>query len=255
MSRGTHPFLDHALPIAFAHRGGASDAPENTLPAFQRAIELGYRYLETDVHASRDGVLFAFHDDDLSRACGRAGRISEMDAGEVRTARVHGREPIPTLEELIVTWPDARLNVDCKSDHALEPLAARLARGDLWDRVCIGSFSDRRLATIRTALGPQLCTSMGPKEVAMLRLRSWTKTQPRELVPLAAQVPPRQGPIPIVDAAFVSHAHDLGLHVHVWTIDSRTEIDELLDVGVDGIMTDSLSTLATALGERGQWTS
>ena len=153
------------------------------------------------------------------------------------------------------TWPTLRINIDCKAVPAVEPLIRAIRHHDLLDRVCIGSFSDRRLATIRTALGPQLCTSMGPKEVAMLRLRSWTKTQPRELVPLAAQVPPRQGPIPIVDAAFVSHAHDLGLHVHVWTIDSRTEIDELLDLGVDGIMTDSLSTLATALGERGQWTS
>lgn len=225
------------------------------MSAFAKAVDAGYRYVETDVHASADGVLFAFHDDDLSRTCGVNAKINDLTAAEIARIRIQGSEHIPTLDELVTTWPTLRINIDCKADPAVEPLIRAIRHHDLLDRVCIGSFSDRRLATIRTALGPQLCTSMGPKEVAMLRLRSWTKTQPRELVPLAAQVPPRQGPIPIVDAAFVRHAHDLGLHVHVWTIDSRTEIDELLDLGVDGIMTDSLSTLATALGERGQWTS
>lgn len=225
------------------------------MSAFAKAVDAGYRYVETDVHASADGVLFAFHDDDLSRTCGVNAKINDLTAAEISGIRIQDSEHIPTLDELVSTWPKLRINIDCKADPAVEPLIRTIRHHDLLERVCIGSFSDRRLATIRAALGPQLCTSMGPKEVAMLRLRSWTKTQPRELVPLAAQVPPRQGPIPIVDAAFVSHAHDLGLHVHVWTIDSRTEIDELLDLGVDGIMTDSLSTLATALGERGQWTS
>lgn len=250
-----HPFLDSPTPIAFAHRGGASDAPENTMSAFAKAVEAGYRYVETDVHASADGVLFAFHDDDLSRTCGIEAKINDLSAKDITAIRVHGTEHIPTLEELVTTWPTLRINIDCKADPAVEPLIRAIREHDLIDRVCVGSFSDRRLGAIREALGPGLCSSMGPKEVAMLRLRSWTKTQPRELVPLAAQVPPRQGPIPIVDAAFVNHAHDLGLHVHVWTIDARSEIDELLDLGVDGIMTDSLSTLATALSERGQWSS
>ncbi len=250
-----HPFLDSATPIAFAHRGGASDAPENTMSAFAKAVEIGYRYVETDVHASADGVLFAFHDDDLSRTCGIEAKINDLTADEITAIRIHDFEHIPTLDELVTTWPTLRINIDCKADPAVEPLIRAIRNHDLLGRVCVGSFSDRRLGALRSALGPGLCTSMGPKEVAMLRLRSWTKTQPRELVPLAAQVPPRQGPIPIVDAAFVGHAHDLGLHVHVWTIDSRPEIDELLDLGVDGIMTDSLSTLATALTERGQWTS
>ena len=115
----THPFLDTQLPIAFAHRGGASDAPENTMPAFARAIELGYTYLETDVHATRDGVLLAFHDDDLLRTCGVAGKISELDYSDVRIARVNGTEHIPLLQDLFDAWPNARINIDCKSDAAL----------------------------------------------------------------------------------------------------------------------------------------
>ena len=87
-----HPFLKHATPLAFAHRGGASDAPENTMPAFQRAIDLGYIYIETDVHATKDGVLLAFHDDDLSRTCNRPGLISELNFEEVKDARVNGSE-------------------------------------------------------------------------------------------------------------------------------------------------------------------
>lgn len=249
----THPYLDWPGPIAFAHRGGASDAPENTMSAFAKAVALGYRYVETDVHASRDGVLFAFHDDDLQRTCGIDAKINELDAAEVAAVRIADDEHIPTLAELVTTWPNLRINIDCKADPAVDPLIEAIRSQNLFDRVCIGSFSDRRLKAIREACGPRLCTSMGPKEVAMLRLRSWTGSSSRELAPLAAQVPPRQGPIPIVDARFISHAHDLGLHVHVWTIDDRSQIDELLDLGVDGIMTDSLPTLATALRDRNQW--
>ena len=224
------------------------------MSAFAKAVSLGYRYVETDVHASRDGVLFAFHDDDLLRTCGVNAKINDLDSSEVAAVTVEGSEHIPTLSELVTTWPNLRINIDCKADPAVEPLIAAIRHHDLYDRVCIGSFSDRRLKSIREACGPRLCTSMGPKEVAMLRLRSWTKSQGRDLAPLAAQVPPRQGPLPIVDKRFVSHAHELGLHVHVWTIDDRSEMHELLDLGVDGIMTDSLATLASTLNERGQWT-
>ncbi|NDC44878.1 MAG: glycerophosphodiester phosphodiesterase [Actinobacteria bacterium] len=224
------------------------------MSAFAKAVSLGYRYVETDVHASRDGVLFAFHDDDLLRTCGVNAKINDLDSSEIAAIAVEGSEHIPTLSELVTTWPNLRINIDCKADLAVEPLIAAIRHHDLYDRVCIGSFSDRRLKSIREACGPRLCTSMGPKEVAMLRLRSWTKSQGRDLAPLAAQVPPRQGPLPIVDKRFVSHAHELGLHVHVWTIDDRSEMHELLDLGVDGIMTDSLATLASTLNERGQWT-
>ncbi|NBS27770.1 MAG: glycerophosphodiester phosphodiesterase [Actinobacteria bacterium] len=223
------------------------------MSAFAKAVSLGYRYVETDVHASRDGVLFAFHDDDLLRTCGVNAKINDLDSSEVAAIAVEGSEHIPTLSELVTTWPNLRINIDCKADPAVEPLIAAIRHHDLYDRVCIGSFSDRRLKSIREACGPRLCTSMGPKEVAMLRLRSWTKSQGRDLAPLAAQVPPRQGPLPIVDKRFVTHAHELGLHVHVWTIDDRSEMHELLDLGVDGIMTDSLATLASTLNERGQW--
>jgi len=249
----THPFLKHSTPIAFAHRGGASDAPENTMPAFQRAIDLGYIYIETDVHVTRDGVLLAFHDDDLSRTCGRPGRISELDYAEVSQARVNGIEPIPLLEDLIATWPNTHINIDCKSDQALQPLETRLAHGDLFERVCIGSFSDKRLNQLRQTFGDKLCTSMGPREVTKLRLGSWVRHVGKYQNVFAAQVPVSQGPLTIVDRKFIDAAHRADLQVHVWTIDDPIEMKRLLDLGVDGIMTDRPAILKQILQERNCW--
>jgi len=249
----THPFLKHSTPIAFAHRGGASDAPENTMPAFQRAIDLGYIYIETDVHVTRDGVLLAFHDDDLSRTCGRPGKISELDYAEVSQARVNGIEPIPLLEDLIATWPNTHINIDCKSDQALQPLETRLAHGDLFERVCIGSFSDKRLNHLREAFGDKLCTSMGPRDVTKLRLGSWVRHVGKYQNVFAAQVPVSQGPLTIVDRKFIDAAHRADLQVHVWTIDDPIEMKRLLDLGVDGIMTDRPAILKQILQERNCW--
>ncbi len=248
-----HSFLKYDTPIAFAHRGGASDAPENTMPAFQRAIDLGYIYLETDVHATKDGVLLAFHDDDLSRTCGRPGLISELNYAEIKDARVRGTEPIPLLEDLIVAWPHAHLNIDCKSDQALLPLADRLARGDIFDRVCIGSFSDKRLNRLRDQFGERLCTSMGPRDVTKLRLGSWVHRSGSFENIRAAQVPVSQGPLTIVDKSFIQAAHNADIQVHVWTIDEPDEMVRLLDLGVDGIMTDKPETLKKILLSRNAW--
>ena len=130
----THPYLDWPGPIAFAHRGGASDAPENTMSAFAKAVALGYRYVETDVHASRDGVLFAFHDDDLQRTCGIDAKINELDAAEVAAVRIADDEHIPTLAELVTTWPNLRINIDCKADPAVDPLIEAIRSQNLFDR-------------------------------------------------------------------------------------------------------------------------
>ena len=249
----THPFLKHSTPIAFAHRGGASDAPENTMPAFQRAIDLGYIYMETDVHVTLDGVLLAFHDDDLSRTCGRPGKISELEYSEVSQARVNGTEPIPLLDDLLSTWPNAHINIDCKSDQALQPLETRLARGDLFERVCIGSFSDRRLNHLRETFGDKLCTSMGPRDVTKLRLGSWVRTTGKFRNIHAAQVPVSQGPLTIVDRKFVDAAHRADLQVHVWTIDDPVEMGRLLDLDVDGIMTDRPEILKKVMLDRSCW--
>ena len=251
----SHPFLETQLPIAFAHRGGASDAPENTMPAFAKAIELGYTYLETDVHSTRDGVLLAFHDDDLLRTCGVAGKISELDYSEVRNARVNGTEPIPLLQDIFDAWPQARVNIDCKSDAALQPLIKALRPPDVLDKVCVGSFSDKRLSVLRDTFGPLLCSSLGPKQVALLRVRSWIGVVKPFEGALAAQIPLKQGPITLTDKRLVDDAHSAGLQVHVWTIDEPDEMEHLLDLGVDGIMTDKPLVLKQILQNKGLWNS
>lgn len=237
-------------PIPFAHRGGASDVPENTMQAFQYAVDLGYRYLETDVQVTADGVLVAFHDNSLSRTCGRPGKISELPWSEVATAMVDGKAPIPLLEDLFGTWPQARINIDCKSNAAVDALVAALRRTASLDRVCIGAFSDARLRRLRTIFGPSLCTSLGPTEVASLRFRGNTPVGAH-----AAQVPMKQGPVTIVDGQFVERAHRAGLQVHVWTIDDPAEMKRLLDLGVDGIMTDRPPVLREVFESRGLWHS
>lgn len=251
----SHPFLETQLPIAFAHRGGASDAPENTMPAFAKAIELGYTYLETDVHSTRDGVLLAFHDDDLLRTCGVSGKISELDYSEVRNARVNGTEPIPLLQDIFDAWPQARINIDCKSDAALQPLIKALRPPHVLEKVCVGSFSDKRLSVLRDTFGPSLCSSLGPKQVALLRVRSWIGVVKPFEGALAAQIPLKQGPITLTDKRLVDDAHSAGLQVHVWTIDEPDEMEHLLNLGVDGIMTDKPLVLKQILQNKGLWHS
>ena len=148
-----HPYLDNTSPIAFAHRGGTSAAPENTLRAFDDAVTLGYRYVETDVHSTRDGRLVAFHDNDLQRTCGKPWRIEETDWSTLSTARIDGTDPIPLLEDLLTSWPNLRINIDCKSDAAMQPLIDTIRRTHCLDRICVGSFSDKRLRHIRSELG------------------------------------------------------------------------------------------------------
>jgi glycerophosphoryl diester phosphodiesterase len=254
--RRAHPFLDHEGPIAFAHRGGDVDGLENTLAAFQDAVDLGYRYLETDVHATADGVLIAFHDETLDRVTDRAGPIAELSWAEVSRARIGGREPIPVLDELLASFPDVRWNVDVKADTALRPLLERL-EGDegLLQRTCVGAFSDARLETVRRVLGERVCTSAGPDEIRRLRVASLAGPLSRHL-PVAAdcvQVPPRHGRIPLVDRVLLAAAHRLELPVHVWTINQEPVMQRLLDAGIDGIFTDATRTLRAVLRERGLW--
>ncbi|NNG05279.1 MAG: glycerophosphodiester phosphodiesterase [Inquilinus sp.] len=247
------PFLDHPLPHAFAHRGGGEEAAENTLEAFEHAIGLGYRYLETDVHATADGVLVAFHDRTLDRLTGRPGRVADLTAAELRSVRIDGRYRIPLLADLLGTWPEARINIDPKTDEAAALLPEALRRAAAIDRVCVGSFSGRRLARLRRRLGPGLCTSMGPADVTRLWLAA--KGLPAGRFDAAcAQVSPTHRGLTIVAPRFLAAAHRRNLPVHVWTINEAAEMHRLLDLGVDGLMSDRPTLLKRVLRERGQWT-
>lgn len=253
MTSVPHPYLDHPGPLAFAHRGGAADGIENTAAAFRRAADAGYRYFETDVHASADGRLVAFHDATLDRVTDARGRIAELPWSEIQRARVAGREPLPLFEELLETFPEARWNVDIKAGPALAPLVELIRRTDSWDRVCVGSFSEARVAGAHRLAGPRLATSYGVRGVVGLRLRSYGIPAALRAGAVCAQVPESQGGVRVVDRRFVREAHARGLQVHVWTVNDPERMAALLDLGVDGIMTDHIETLRTVLSERGAW--
>ena len=244
-------YLDHPGPLAFAHRGGASEHPENTMLAFESAVRLGYRYLETDVHVTADGVLTAFHDDVLDRVTDCTGRVCELPWSEVSRARIGG-EPIPLLEEILATWPDVRVNIDAKDDASVVPLAAVIDRAGAHDRVCVGSFQEARLRRFRRLTDGRVCTSMGRSAIVRLRTASYGPPAGR-FGAGCVQVPVRSGRIQLADLRFVAAAHRRGLQVHVWTIDDPVEMDRLLDLGVDGIMTDRPAVLREVLEGRGQW--
>lgn len=260
-----HPFLDHPPPITIAHRGGAGEAPENTFEAFDGAVSLGYRYLETDVHVTRDRVVVAFHDARLDRVTNRSGAIAELTFDQVAEADAGyafspdgGRSfpfrergvRVPRLDELLLRWPHARVNIDPKADECVEPLVAVLDRVAAWERVCIGSFSDRRLARIRALSGGRACTSMGPRAVARALLAARSGRVPRQGAD-CIQVPPVRGRIQIISPRFVRAAHRSGLPVHAWTIDDASTMHRLLDLGVDGIVSGRLHVLSEVLRARG----
>lgn len=253
-------FLDDpGTVLAFAHRGGAYhpeiEGLENTLAAFRHAVALGYQYLETDVHVTRDGVLLAFHDSVLDRVTDRQGEIASSTLAEIREARVGGRESVPTLAELFDAFPHARFNIDLKSDGAVTALADFVAARDAWDRVLVGSFSGRRTARFRALTGGRVPTSGSPLESVLYlllpsgRLARWLT---RDRV-AALQIPLRRGPLLTARPSLIRRAHAAGLHVHVWTVDDADEIEQLLDRGVDGIFTDRTDILKAVLVRRGQW--
>lgn len=223
------------------------------MAAFQRAIALGYRYLETDVRVTADGVALAFHDTTLDRVTDQRGKICDMHWAQVRRARIGGREPIPVLAELLDAWPQARVNIDIKAEHSIGPTIDAIQRTGSIDRVCVGAFSGSRVAAVRRVLGPRLCTSLGPREALALRAAPALGRLPRRGPGRCAQVPARIGWLPFVDARYLATAHDLGLPVHAWTVNDRAEMIRLLDLGVDGLMTDAADVLREVLIERGQW--
>ena len=255
------PFFDHAGPLAFAHRGGAAEAPENSWRAFERARSLGFRYMETDIRATADGVPIAIHDPDLQRVSGRAGLVRSLTWRQVKDYHLgDGHEP-PRLEDLLGAWPELRWNIDVKRPEAVAPVVDAIKRTGSRDRVLIAAFSGRRTAMVRHALGagqaggtaPDVATGAGRGTIAALVVAKTVplpRFRPRAD---AAQVPVRHKRVGIVDAAFVRTCRRLGVAVHVWTVDDRVEMERLLDLGVDGLMTDRPTLLKEVLEGRGQW--
>jgi glycerophosphoryl diester phosphodiesterase len=227
---------------------------ENTRAAFQNAVDLGYVYLETDVHTSRDGVVYAFHDVELTRMTGTVSAFRDLDADGIDAIRVGGREPIPRLAELLEAFPDARFNIDVKADDAVDPTLDVLRSADALDRACLASFSDARLMRLRSA-AQSVPTAFSPGELGRLRYGPTRRIQATGVRRGGAcvQVPFRRRGLTVVTPGFVRRAHALSLPVHVWTIDDPNVMRYLLNIGVDGLISDRVDVLRDVLRQRGEW--
>ncbi len=269
----THPYFDTTLPdgrrgvAALAHRGfarpgGVDNGLENSMSAFAAAVDLGFRYVETDAHGTSDGVAVALHDESLDRTTDAHGLVAERPWVQVQQARIGGVEPVPRLEEVLSTWPNLFVNIDVKHASGIQPVADAIERTASHARVCVTSFSAQRRRATLARLSRPVATSAGTTEVAgflagaRLRLPALAARALRGVD--ALQVPETQSAgrarLRVVDAVTVAAAHAAGRAVHVWTPNTRPEMERLLDLGVDGIVTDRADLLKEVLVARGLWT-
>jgi glycerophosphoryl diester phosphodiesterase len=236
--------------IAWAHRGGAllpaNVGIENTLRAFSNAVDLGYTHLETDVHASRDGVLYAFHDANLQRMTGRAARINHLTSNEIDALRVGGREPIPRIADLLEEFRDCFFSVDIKADDAVDLAIGELTRLGITDRLLIGAFEHRRIGRLRAGL-PGALSALSQREIATMLAGG---PVPRRT---CASVPVSWRGVRVITPRFLARAKRRSIPVYAWTVDAKAEMTRLLDAGVDGIMADQIDDLKEVLIARGAW--
>ena len=283
MAAPDNPWLRRRV-LAFAHQGGAAEGPSSTLWAMERALEVGADALELDVHATADGQLVVCHDPTLERTTDRTGAIARARLDELRgvdaayhfvpgegarpgrgaaayplrgRARHDGRLGLATLEAVLERFPGVPLNLDVKQrpptvpayEHRLVELLRAHGRGD---DVIVAAFDERSTDAV-AALAPEVAVSAGRRSVAAfaaaVRLRLPVPARLRRYV--ALQVPARVAGRPLVTGRFVAAAHEVGLAVHVWTIDAAAEMRQLVELGVDGVMTDRPSVLAGVLAEAG----
>jgi glycerophosphoryl diester phosphodiesterase len=260
------PYLDLPGPWIVAHRGGSLLAPENTLPAFERATALGADAIEIDVRRTRDGQVVVFHDDDTARLTGEPGTVEARELAEVAALdAAFGFTPdggasfplrgtgvrVPTLAETLARFPRTRFNVDAKTeDSALaEALAREVLAAGAVERVCVGSFFDAQAERLARLL-PDACRYL-PQDAATCHVLSAKSGGPGAGCPKGydlADLPHRLGSMTVVDAKVVAYFHARGIPVHVWTVDEEREMRELLALGVDGIVTDRPDVLARVLG-------
>ena len=249
-------FLPGTRPRRIAHRGLALDADENTMRAFEAAVAAGADMLETDTHATADGLALAVHDADLQRIAGDPRRIDELSAAEAGAVRLAGDEPLAMLEDVLDTFRGVQINIDVKAPSAIGPAVAAIARTRSAARVCVGGFDGavvrRTVRTVQAATGTLPVRSPSRAVVAsFLAARAVEAPDAvirRILAPYGAlQVPETYQGYRIVTEATIAAAHRAGCEVHVWTVDDSVTMRSLLVKGVDGIITNRVDLLSELL--------
>ena len=257
MHASAHPYLATGF-VAMAHRGGwlsvEDRSRENTWYAFAQAVAEGYRYLETDVRTTADGQVVAFHDPELGGLTDATGSIGSLTYAELADVRVGGSDPIPLLSELLAEFPTTCFNLDLKDDASVTAVPQLLDRPGLRERICVASFSSSRLRRFRR-LAPQVLTAATPREVlwyaAGFGLRRWFEVGAGQVLQVPARVLGERAELVRPDV--IAAVHAAGRAIHVWTVDEEAEMHRLIDLGVDGIVTNGIGLLKRVLVDRGLW--
>lgn len=246
-------YFDGRPPRVIAHRGFCAGHAENTIGAFQAALDVGADLLETDVHISKDGQVIVAHDADLSRVAGRPGLVSELTAAELASIDLGFGQGFPTLVEALEAFPGAKFNIDLKAPEVVDPFVDVVSQLRAHDRVLVASFDEGSRSRAVSRL-PGVVSSTNSTQVIEGRLRSWlglsgaTWSIPPEI--RAVQVPPTHWGMALVNPSFVRMVHSKDREIHVWTINDAKDMDRLLDMGVDGIITDRSDIAVTVVAKR-----
>lgn len=240
---------------ALAHRGFSLNGLENSMAAFSAAVDLGFRFVETDAHGTKDGKAVALHDASLDRTTDGHGEVADLNWSEVKRAKIGGVEPVPLLEGLLGEWPLLRVNIDVKGTSGISAVADAIERTGAHDRVCITSFSTARREAAVALLSRPVSTSAGTREAAAFFAGGFLgANMAAPLVAVdAVQVPARLGVVRILTSRHIAAAHAAGKQVHVWTINDRAEMERLIAMGVDGLVSDRADVLKDVLVNLGRW--
>ena len=239
-------YLDYDGLAVMAHRGGSLEAPENTIESFKYALEIGSDIIETDIQLSSDGIPYIFHDDDLKRIPGIEKNFNELLASEIDELNIFDDCKIPTLEETLKQFPNTRFQIDFKTDEVVDPAIEIINKlPHIKKNLCVASFSSQRLQKIKSKLS-DVTYSMGPHEVLKLLLKSFGIYR-GEISGDCLQIPIYRYGIKIVTQRFVDFCKRENIKISVWTINSIEEMDYLIDLDVDGIITDRPKALINLL--------
>lgn len=243
-------FLEGSRPRILAHRGLATEAPENTIAAFRSALAVGATHVESDVRVSADGVAMLVHDATLERLTGDATRVETLSARALQALDLGGGHGVPTLVDALAAFEDARWNLDLKVPEAVDPVARAIRDASAEGRVLVTSFDDATRSRAVAALpGVATGASRGVLARAIVAIRLRRRAALRRILDgvAAVQVPERRGRVRIVDARSVAAFHAAGVEVHVWTVNEPDDMRRLVSWGVDGIVTDRADLAVVAL--------
>ena len=228
-----------------AHRGGAEESFENTLESFQYSKNLGCKFIETDVQVSSDGIPYIFHDNDLKRILNMDSRFDALSSNQIDELKIFDHHKIPKLEEALNEFPDLSFQIDFKTNEVVNPALNVINKTNSSERVCVASFNSSRLNRVRKSF-PDLCISMGPNEVAKTLISSLGLYK-GNIDGDCLQIPMTYYGIKVVTRRFVDYVKSKGLKIMVWTINDAATFEHLIELNVDGIITDKPKLLLETL--------